>query len=250
MPDSKRGVVIVGATSAIAKAVARAFAQRGFAIVLAARDADENAILAQDLRVRYAIDVHPLQFDVSEIDSHEDFVAACRNGLGEALTGVVYCAGSMRDQATAQTDWDAARETIRTNFVGAVSILNRFANELESRRAGFICGIASVAGDRGRQSNYIYGAAKAGFATYLAGLRNRLHPAGVHVLTVKPGFIDTKMTWGLPDLFLVASPESAGESIVRAIERKRNTIYVPWFWRAIMLVIRAVPQGIFKRLKL
>jgi short-subunit dehydrogenase len=143
---------------------------------------------------------------------------------------------------------DQALACIDTGLTGAVSILHRLAPVLERRRAGTIVAFGSVAGDRGRLKNYVYGAAKAGLHTYLAGLRNRLGRSGVHVMTVKPGFVDTGMTFGLPGLFLVAQPEAVARACLDAAAKRRDVIYVPWFWQVIMAIIRAVPERIFKRL--
>ena len=134
--------------------------------------------------------------------------------------------------------------------LGAMSVLDQCAALMAAEGQGFIVGISSVAGDRGRQSNYYYGSAKAGLTAYLSGLRNRLSSQGVHVMTVKPGFVDTAMTYGLKGMFLVASPEDIGRAIVRAVEKRRNTVYLPWFWRYIMLIIQHLPEFLFKRLKL
>src|SRR5205814_6837372 len=138
--------------------------------------------------------------------------------------------GYLGDQAAAQADFAEARQIIETNLTGCVSVLNFIANEFESRRSGFICALCSVAGDRGRQSNYLYGAAKGGLAIYLAGLRNRLFGSGVRVLTVKPGFVDTPMTFGRQGLFLVASPEGVARAILTAIQRGQDVASIPWFW--------------------
>ena len=158
------------------------------------------------------------------------------------------CRTSGRPKSTS----DEARRAIDLNFTSAVALLAPLASYLEGRRSGYLAAISSVAGDRGRQSNYTYGAAKAGLTAYLQGLRNRLYRSGVHVLTIKPGFVDTPMTRGLvnPNSPLVASPKRVARDIDRAIRRRRNTIYTPWFWRPIMLVVRLVPEFIFKRLKL
>jgi short-subunit dehydrogenase len=163
---------------------------------------------------------------------------------------VVVCIGYLGDQAKGQSDWEEARLILETNFTGCVSALDILANHFELRRAGFICAISSVAGDRGRQSNYLYGAAKAGLSTYLEGLRNRLFPAHVRVITVKPGFVDTRMTYGRPGLFLLASPERVGKGIFRAIVKGKAVVYVPWYWRFIMLMVQSIPEAVFKRLRL
>ena len=157
--------------------------------------------------------------------------------------------GYLGDQTKGQNDWEEARRILETNFTGCVSALNIVANYFESRRTGFICAVSSVAGDRGRQSNYLYGAAKAGLSAYLQGLRNRLFRANVKVITVKPGFVDTHMTYGRPGLVLLASPESVAKGIFRAVATGKDVVYLPWFWRLIMLIVRSVPEGVFKRLR-
>jgi short-subunit dehydrogenase len=165
--------------------------------------------------------------------------------------GVVCAVGYLGDQKRAEQDFDEAKKLIDTNFTGCVSILNIVANDFEARKKGFIIGISSVAGDRGRLSNYMYGSAKAAFSTYLSGLRNRLQKSGVHVLTVKPGFVATKMTAGmdLPPL-LSSSPEEVSEDVFRAYKTGKDELYTKWFWKWIMLTIRLIPEKIFKKLRL
>ncbi|HEY3123583.1 MAG TPA: SDR family NAD(P)-dependent oxidoreductase, partial [Thermoanaerobaculia bacterium] len=150
----------------------------------------------------------------------------------------------------AQVDFSEAKRILDTNLIAAVSIFNLLAEHLEARGEGFLCALSSVAGERGRQSNYLYGAAKAGLSTYLQGLRNRLDRSGVRVVTIKPGFVDTRMTFGRPGMFLVASPEKAGRQIVDAIVKGNDVRYVPGFWRPVMLAIRAIPERLFKRMRL
>ncbi len=168
------------------------------------------------------------------------------------MAGVLLCYGQLDEQRATETDSAAARCAIDVNFTSAVSILNLVAEHLAAQKSGFIAAISSVAGDRGRQSNYTYGAAKAALTTYLQGLRNRLHPLGVQVLTVKPGFVDTPMTHGIlrPDSPLVASRERVARDIDRALCRRRNVIYTPWYWWAVMTIIRSIPEFVFKRLRL
>ena len=168
------------------------------------------------------------------------------------VEGVVLCQGSMAEQQAAADDWSLAREMIDVNYVSAVSLGNRFAAHMVTLGRGYICGVSSVAGDRGRQSNFLYGSTKAAFSAYLAGLRNRLYRKGVAVITVKPGFVDTSMTWGLlnPRSPLVATPERVARDVSKAIRKRKNTVYTPWFWMLIMLVIRLIPEPIFKRLSL
>jgi decaprenylphospho-beta-D-erythro-pentofuranosid-2-ulose 2-reductase len=248
--SKKTSVAILGASSAIARGVAMAFAADGRNILLAARDVEDAAHLATDLTVRYGVETLALELRADQFDSHGAFVQQCIEAFEGTLDGVVLCFGHMETQAHAQSDFGATQRTIDLNLTAAVSLLEPFAAHFETRGKGFIAGISSVAGDRGRQSNYIYGASKAGFTTYLQGLRNRLFKSRVRVVTIKPGFVDTKMTFGLPGLFLVASPEAAGKAIVKAIMAGKDTAYVPWFWRYIMLIIRSVPEWQFKKMKL
>lgn len=242
-------VLILGATSAIARGTAAAFARRGHSLYLAGRDLEELRRDAADLGIRYGVEVRFGSFDAEATEHHTAFLERISSEMGE-LAGVLVAFGYLGDQAKAAADFAETLAIINRNFIGAVSILNLCAARMEQRGSGFIAGIASVAGDRGRQSNYTYGAAKGAFALYLQGLRNRLFPAGVRVLTVKPGFVDTGMTFGMPGLFLVATPAAVGERIARAAERGRDVLYVPWFWRYIMLIITHIPERIFKRLKL
>ena len=241
-------VLVLGATSAIARATAVAFAARGDALYLASRDEEELRRIAADLRLRYGVEVHYGLFDAEATDTHEAFFNSVVADLPE-LSGVVLAFGYLGDQQAAR-DFKLGAKVIACNFTGAVSILSLCAKYFETLQRGFIVGIASVAGDRGRQSNYVYGAAKGALSLYLQGLRNRLHASGVRVITIKPGFVDTAMTYGLPGLFLVASPQSIGERIVAALGKSADVVYLPWFWRYIMLVIKLIPESIFKRMKL
>jgi short-subunit dehydrogenase len=242
-------VLILGATSAIASALAREFAAHKIDLVLGGRDQEELGALASDLNLRYGVRAGVLFFDALDTAAHASTLRSFLSGAGDALEGVVVCMGYLGDQAKGQSDWEEARRILETNFTGCVSALNILANHFESKRAGFICAISSVAGDRGRQSNYLYGAAKGGLSTYLQGLRNRLFHANVNVITVKPGFVDTRMTYGRPGLFLLASPESVAKSIFRAIAQGKDVVYLPWFWRFIMLIVQSIPEAIFKRLR-
>jgi short-subunit dehydrogenase len=252
--DTKEGtgmpsVLILGATSAIASALAKEFAAHKFDVILGGRDREELSALASDLSLRYGVRSSVLSFDALETQTHASILRSFLSAAGNSLEGVVVCMGYLGDQAKGQTDWEEARRILGTNFTGCVSALNILANHFEPRRAGFICAISSVAGDRGRQSNYLYGAAKAGLSVYLQGLRNRLFHANVKVITIKPGFVDTHMTYGRPGLFLVASPESVAKGIFKAIAKGKDVVYLPGFWRFIMLVVRSIPEAIFKRLR-
>ena len=250
-PGPPRGtVLILGATSAIARAVAAEFARRGYDLLLAGRDSEELDSLAADLAVRHGVKAEGRAFDALALDTHGPFVEACREASQDSLAGVVLCFGYLGDQSVAQEDMSEARSIFDTNLLGAVSILSLLANHFERKRNGFLCALSSVAGDRGRQSNYMYGAAKAGLTVFLQGLRNRLFPSGVRVVTIKPGFVDTQMTYGRPKLFLVASPESVGKRIVETILQGKDQAYLPRFWRPVMLLIRLIPERLFKRMRL
>jgi decaprenylphospho-beta-D-erythro-pentofuranosid-2-ulose 2-reductase len=243
-------VLLTGPTSGIGAAIARELAARGASLILAGRDIEEIGKLATDLRVRFAAPVSVCPFDALDFASHRALLEAA--DARAELEGVILCHGYMVDQRAAQQDFAEVARTVDVNFKSCVSILELAAERFEQRRHGYLCALSSVAGDRGRQSNYIYGASKAALSAYLQGLRNRLAPLGVQVTTVKPGFVDTPMTWGLlkPDSPIVASPRRVARDIVRGLGRRRDVIYTPWFWRWIMLIIRGVPERIFKRLKL
>jgi short-subunit dehydrogenase len=245
-------LVVLGATSGIARALCQRLAARGCHLILAGRNLAEIEPLASDLRVRHRAEVSIEPFDALDFDGVGGFVDRCFAQPTGAPSGVVLCYGYMVDQSLTQTDPAEARRTIDVNFTSAVLMLDRFAERFEQARAGSITVISSVAGDRGRQSNYTYGAAKAGLTAYLQGLRNRLYPSGVHVLTVKPGFVDTRMTQGRvnPRSPLLATPERVARSIDRAMVGRKDVIYAPWFWWGIMAIIRLIPEPVFKRLKL
>jgi len=240
-------VLIVGAKSDIARAVARKYAETGHDLYLAARNSRELADFARDIEVRYGRRAELKELDILDYAGHRDFYAA----LAEKPLGVVSAVGYLGDQKQAAGDFSETRKIIATNYTGVVSLFNIMAEDFARRREGFLVGISSVAGDRGRQSNYLYGSAKAALTTYLAGLRNHLHPAGVQVLTVKPGFVATRMTAGLelPPL-LTARPEEVAADIYRAQTTGRSVLYTRWYWKWIMLIIRMIPEGLFQKLKL
>jgi len=240
-----KNVLILGATSDMAQAIAKKYAAEGWGLQLAARNMELLEPVAGDLRVRSSANVQTLEFDAADFACHGRFYEAL-----ETKPDAVICVfGYMGDQLLARTDLDEVRKTIDVNYTGAVSILNVVAADFEQRGHGAIAGISSVAGDRGRQSNYIYGSAKAGFTAYLSGLRNRLAKSGVHVMTVKPGFCRTKMTESLElPAVLTAEPEQVAIAVFQGLEKKRNTVYTLWMWRWIMLIIRHIPEFVFKKL--
>lgn len=245
-------VLILGATSGIARALAQRLCQDHCSVLLAGRDQDELLRMTADLRLRHSVRAEAIPFSALDYASHASFFEECINRTAGRLRGVLLCFGEMRPQELTQTSFDDARQVLEVNLTSAVSILSLAASFLEERKSGFIGVISSVAGDRGRQSNYTYGAAKAGLSAFTQGLRNRLFKSGVHVLTIKPGFVATRMTAGLlnPKSPLVATPEKVAVDIVRALKRRRPVVYTPWFWRYIMLLICAIPERVFQRMRL
>lgn len=240
-------VLILGATSDMSIALAETHAKQGDHLLLAGRNSDQLESLKSDLKIRFETEVDCYHFDASNINDHSDFYT----GLS-VKPSLVYCVfGYLGDQQKAETDWSECQQIITTNYTGAVSILNIIANDMEARKEGTIVGISSVAGERGRMSNYHYGSAKAGFTAYLSGLRNRLEKHRVHVLTVKPGFVATKMTEGLPlPKPLTASTLQVAKAILKAVKKQTNTIYVLPIWRLIMYIIKSIPEFIFKKLSM
>jgi short-subunit dehydrogenase len=239
-------VLILGATSPIARLLAWRFASDGASVYLAARDAEEAGRIAHDLAVRTGAATAAGSFDAADFASHPDFVRRVTDALG-GLDGVVVAFGTLGDEDAAQAGTDAALATLHQNFTGAVSLMTLLGQHLEQQRSGFMIVIGSVAGDRGRARNYVYGAAKGALAIFAQGMRGRLTRAGVHVMTVKLGTVDTRMTWGRDGALLTVSPRRAADSIYAAWRRKAEVVYVPWFWRPIMTAIRMVPERLFKR---
>ena len=242
--------LVLGGSSAIAREFARHAARAGDSVILAGRDAEDLALGSSDIAIRGSGATHVLDFDARDHASHAALAARAAELAGELPLSVFLAFGAMPSQAEIDADFAVAWTTLDTNFVGAVSILQAIAPLLEQRRSGRIVVLSSVAGDRGRLKNYVYGAAKAGLTTYLQGLRARLFRVGVPVTTVKPGFVDTAMTWGSPGLFLVASPQSVAAACYAAAQKGREEIYVPFFWWGIMTIIRNIPERIFKRLSI
>ena len=243
-----KGIVILGATSTIAMDVARQLAEPGRSFVLVARNGSDLEVIAEDLRTRGSAVYNVVQ-DLADFNGHEKLMGIVKDTLGESLHTVLLSYGALGDQEREERDINALRYQLDVNFTSAASLLTLVANELESRGVGQIVAISSVAGDRGRSRNYVYGAAKAGLTTFLSGLRQRLATKGVGVLTVLPGFVATKMTQHLQRTPLFASSEVVAKNIVKAMEANRNIIYTPWFWYGIMMVIRNIPEGVFKRVR-
>lgn len=246
---TKKSVLILGATSSIARGAAYAFAEKGYDLFLAGRDSHELKRLSNDIAIRYRCKVQHGLFDAEAFDRHSTFLNNVIALMG-GLDGVLLAFGDLGEHLNAVYQFDQAHTIIDRNFTGACSILSHCANYLCEQKQGFIIGISSVAGDRGRQSNYIYGAAKGALTIFLQGLRNRLHPFGVRVITIKPGFVDTAMTFGKSGLFLVACPQKVGKTIVKSLNSKTDVLYIPGFWKYLMSIIKAIPESIFKKMKL
>lgn len=240
-------VLLLGAGSDIAGSLARKYAAAGYGIQLAARNVSRLQPLQQDVAIRYNVSCSLHEFDAARPETHASFFSS----LPDRPNVTISIFGYLGEQKIAESDWTECERIISVNYTGAVSILNVVANAYAAQGNGTIVGISSVAGERGRQSNYFYGSAKAGFTAYLSGLRNRLFPAGVHVLTVKPGFVATKMTENmkLPPL-VTAQPDEVATAIFNAARKKKAVLYVKWMWRWIMFLIKCIPESVFKKMKL
>jgi decaprenylphospho-beta-D-erythro-pentofuranosid-2-ulose 2-reductase len=247
-PEAPVRVLSVGATSAIATETARAYAAYGARLFLTGRDADRLEGVAADLRVRGAT-VETAVLDVTDRRRGADVMDSAWAAFG-GFDVALLAHGVLPDQARCQASAEDAIAALEVNFTSTVALLTPLANRFEAARAGCIAVITSVAGDRGRQSNYLYGAAKGGLDRFLEGLRNRLFRSGVAVVTLKPGFVDTPMTAGIRQGPLFVSARRAGRAVHRAIKRRRDVAYIPWFWRPIMALLRALPEPVFKRLRL
>ncbi|MBV8063074.1 MAG: SDR family oxidoreductase [Nevskia sp.] len=241
-------ILIVGATSAIAEATAREFAARGASLYLAGRNAGRLEAIAADLRVRGAGQVASEALDCNDFERHGPLLDHAEQALG-GLDLALIAHGTLPDQQQVQDSVELTMTELRTNGLSVVALCTLLAPRFEQRRAGAIAVISSVAGDRGRATNYVYGAAKAMVSTYLSGLRQRLARSGVQVLDIKPGFVDTPMTRQFKKGALWATPEAVARGIVRALDRRAGVVYLPGFWRLIMWVIRSLPEPLFMRLK-
>lgn len=241
-------ILVLGATSSIAIETDKLFANAGADFYLAARNKDQLETIAQDLRTRGS-SVYTHCIDLKDPSIHSALINSAHQKLGRI--DIIFLAyGILPEQKECETDQQALLDAMNVNFLSPASILLESVPILESQKSGTIVAISSVAGDRGRKSNFIYGSAKAGLTTFLAGLRNKLSPSGVHVVTVLPGFVDTKMTEHLPKNKLFAKPAEIGNGIVNAVNKKKDVVYLPWFWIFIMMIIRNIPEKIFKKMNL
>ena len=244
-----RKILVLGATSGIAEATCRVWAARGHHLFLVARNSEKLDMVAADLRTRGAGSVHTAVADLDDTAGHHNLLTHAVN----SLTGldIAYLAhGILGDQHTAEQEFGHAAQILHTNFVAPVSLLTWLANFCAQRRSGTLAVLSSVAGDRGRKSNYLYGASKAGLSAFLGGLRNRVDREGVTVLNIKPGPVRTAMTSGMKGSSKFADVDKVAQTIVSAIDKRRDTLYVPFQWQPIMFVIRHIPERIFKKLNL
>ncbi|TYL92053.1 SDR family oxidoreductase [Bradyrhizobium rifense] len=243
---SRKTVLVLGGSSDIGRATARAFAKAGYDVGLAGRDVAVLEPDAADLQARYNIEAKIWAFNALDTASFQSFVGSLPS-LPDVVISIV---GLLGVQENAQNDLDHAATIMRSNYEGPALILGLFTEKFLARGNGTIVGVSSVAGDRGRASNYVYGSAKAGFSAFLSGLRARASRGGVHVITVKPGFVRTKMTEGIKLIGpLTVEPQIAGNAILDAVQKQRDVIYVSEKWRLVMLVIKTLPEAIFKKLK-
>lgn len=240
-------ILIIGAKSDVSKEIADIYARNGYDLYLSGRNINEINDFANDIVIRTGVSVELKELDLLSFNTHEFFF----NSLIEKPIGVIVVAGYMVKQEECQNNWNKTLETININYTGIVSFLNIIANYMEKEKKGFIIGVSSVAGDRGRKANYIYGSAKAAFSSYLSGLRNRLYESNVHVLTVKPGFINTKMTKDL-DLpkKLTIEPKNIATDIFNAQQKGKDILYSKSVWKIIMLIIKSIPEFIFKKMSI
>lgn len=241
-------IVILGASSAIARAIA-AEVGKDDQVMLLGRDLDDIGDTAADVHLQTGAKTFHQECDIGDATQRQQSIDYSIQSLGH-IDVLFFCHGMMCEQEQALRDSDACARMLEINYTATVLFANAVLAHFEERKSGIFCFLSSVAGDRGRQSNFLYGSSKAALDTYVRGLQHKLAPTNLHALLVKPGFVDTAMTWGLPGMFLVASPERVARDIWRAIRKRRYTLYTPWFWRFIMLIIRCLPRFIFHKSKL
>lgn len=244
-----KNILVIGATSAIAQATIRLYAEQKDTLYLLGRNSEQLEAIAADAKIRGADQALFETFDVNQFDSHETVIKNVFDQF-ETIDMVLIAHGTLPDQSACEQNVQTTLEELNTNAISTVSLLTLLANRFELQKKGSIAVITSVAGDRGRQSNYVYGAAKGMVSIFLQGLRNRLSAHNIQVLDIKPGFVDTPMTAEFKKGALWAKPEQIAKSILKAVEKNKDTLYTPFFWSWIMLIIRNIPETIFKRLKL
>ncbi len=242
-------ILVIGATSAIAEATARIWAQRGDELFLVARNEGRLNLMTKDLKVRGAPEVHSYYMDANNFDQHSSMLDKAFEVLG-TIDVVLIAHGTLSNQKECEQSIDLTMQEIKTNALSVIALLTYLANRFEIQRSGTIAVISSVAGDRGRASNYVYGSAKAMVTTFTSGLRQRLYKSGVSVVTIKPGFVDTPMTAEFKKGLLWAKTTTVAAKLVQAIDKRKDEVYMPTFWWGIMTVIRVMPISVFKRISL
>ena len=242
-------ILIIGAASAIAEHCARIWATRGDAIHLVARNDQHVKTIAADLKVRGASKVTTYCADLNNMNKHNELLNSADDVLGNVDIFLI-AHGTLSNQEMCELSVKETLAEIQTNALSTISLLTLIANRLEAKKSGTICVISSVAGDRGRASNYVYGSAKAMVTTFMSGLRQRLYKSNVSVVTIKPGFVDTPMTSEFKKGFLWAQPCAVAALVLKAIDRKKAEVYVPAFWWYVMVIIVSIPDRIFKKVKL
>jgi decaprenylphospho-beta-D-erythro-pentofuranosid-2-ulose 2-reductase len=246
---SVKKILVIGATSAIAEHCVRIWADRGDALYLVTRNEERLSVIAADLKVRGAVQADTYCTDLNDMDCHDALLDAAEEAMG-GLDTVLIAHGTLSNQKKCEQSVEETLAEIKTNALSTISLLTLIANLFEAKRAGTIAVISSVAGDRGRASNYVYGSAKAMVTAFTSGLRQRLHKSNVAVVTIKPGFVDTPMTAEFKKGLLWAKPAAVAATIVKAIDTKKSEVYVPAFWRAVMIIVRVIPSKVFRNLSL
>jgi len=242
-------ILIIGATSAIAEATARIWAQRSDELFLVARNQERLNVLAQDLKIRGSSAVNSYCMDANNFEEHLLMLDKAFGMLGK-INIVLIAHGTLSNQKECEHSSELTMQEIKTNALSAIALLTHLANRFESQGSGTIAVISSVAGDRGRASNYVYGSAKAMVTTFTSGLRQRLYKSGVSVVTIKPGFVDSPMTAEFKKGLLWAKPEVVAKNIINAVDKNKNEVYAPNFWIVIMSVIKIIPQYVFNKISL
>lgn len=246
---SQKPVLILGASSSIAREVSVQFALHKHPLILAGRRMDELERLKSDLSIRYQVPVATAYLDAEEMEMHPSFFSAVFKEHPE-IEGIFCAIGYLGNHEQALHEWEEAAKILNNNFVGICSLLLHASKELERRGSGWIGVITSVAGDRGRKSNYYYGASKGALGLFLQGLDHRLGRTQIRVVDIKLGFVETRMTGGKTPKLLTVSPSAIAPHIYKALQTKRGSLYLPWFWKPLMAVIKAIPRKIFNRLEL
>lgn len=243
-------LLIIGATSAIATATARRYASVGARLFLVARNSQQLKEVARDVEVRGAAAVATFALDAGDFDNHQKMIDSAVEFLGQIDTTLI-CHGLLPDQQACEEDWNKAADAIMVNGTSTLSMLTGLTKVMIEQERGCLAVVTSVAGDRGRVPNFVYGAAKSLVSTYLQGLRGKLHSKGVHVLEIRPGFVDTPMTAHIEEKgLLFSSPDKVADIIVSAVRKKKHIVYAPGYWRLILFIVKAIPEAVFKRLKI